>query len=147
MHNTSWKAIPVHSCSYLQSDPFKSNLLLQSYAGLFNYILWRSALTEDTPLPTELGEGSQGRVTEEERQGLVVKGEEEEEELMDDQFGLIGTGKSGTRSSVVVGRDTGWIGIRFGNTYTNTCRQGSALATSLTCSPYRCSSSLSSVLP
>ena len=88
-------------------------------------------------------------MTEEERQGLVVKGEEEEEELMEDQFGLIGTSKSGTRGSVVVGRDTGWIGIRFGNihNYTNTCRQGSALATSLTCSPYRCSSSLSSVLP
>lgn len=76
----SWKVIPVHSYSYLQSDPFKSNLLLQSYAGLFNYILWRSAVTEDTPLPTELGEGNQGCVTEKERWGLVAKGEEEEEE-------------------------------------------------------------------
>ena len=42
--------IPLHSLltlSYLQSDPFISNKLLQSYAGLFNYILWRREVNEE----------------------------------------------------------------------------------------------------
>ena len=80
--------------SYLQSDPFKSNQLLQSYAGLFNYILWRCAVEENPPLPTEQGEDSQGHVMKEERRGRAAKGEEEEgeEELMEEVTFLTATG-------------------------------------------------------
>ena len=81
--------------SYLQSDPFKSNQLLQSYTGLFNYILWRCAVEENPPLPTEQGEDSQGHVMKEERRGLAAKGEEEgEEELMEEVTFLTATGMS-----------------------------------------------------
>ena len=36
--------IPMAFCSYLQVDPFKSNLLLQGYAGLYCYVLWKEKL-------------------------------------------------------------------------------------------------------
>ena len=53
--------IPLHlllTLSYLQSDPFISNKLLQSYAGLFNYILWRRQEDEEKHLVSEKNEQS-----------------------------------------------------------------------------------------
>ena len=39
--------------SYLQSDPFKSNKLLQSYAGLFNYVLWKRGPPQERKIKSE----------------------------------------------------------------------------------------------